>query len=163
MIQTRYHVTREWMSSNNHFPVHGCTKQCSILNIFGSTASKSPVSNSVTPSDQREEDFYSGSSGPSTSSGSIDVESASGDPSFINLDSTDSEAEFVVESSLGCTTDCSTSEECRRGLVNVTSENDQFQVSFEPAATCAASTRSDEIPDKFHPPCTNIQISKMQV
>ena len=36
--------------------------------------------------------------------------------------------------------------------MNVTSENDQLQVSFEPAATWAASTRSDEIPEKFHPP-----------
>ena len=34
--------------------------------------------------------------------------------------------------------------------MNVTSETDQFQVSFEPAA----STRSDEIPGKFHPPST---------
>ena len=72
--------------------LHGCTKQCSILNFFGSTASKSLVSNSVTPSDQWEEDFILGVAdlvdGPSTLSGSIDVESASGDPSFINLDST---------------------------------------------------------------------------
>ena len=55
--------THEWMFGNNYFPVHGCTKQYNILNFFGSTASKSPVSNSVTPSDQREEDYYSGSSG----------------------------------------------------------------------------------------------------
>ena len=87
------------------------------------------------------------------------MELASGDPSFINLDSTDSEGEVVVESSLGCTTDCSINEDrCTRGLVNATSsvisENDQFQVSFEPAATCAASTRIDEIPEKFHPPST---------
>ena len=47
------------------------------------------------------------------SSGSVDVESASRDPTFINLDSTDSEGEAVVESSLGCTTDCSTREDCR--------------------------------------------------
>ena len=80
------------------------------------------------------------------------MESASGNRSFINLDSTDSEGGLVVESSLGCMTDCSTSEDCRRGFVNVTSENDQFQSS--PAATCAASTRSDEIPEKFHPPST---------
>ena len=77
------------------------------------------------------------------------MESASRDPTFINLDSTNSEEELVVESSLGCTTDCSTSEDRRRGLVNVTSENDQFQVLFEPAATCTASTRSDEIPENF--------------
>ena len=32
----------------------------------------------------------------------------------------------------------------------VISENDQFQVLFEPAA----STRIDEIPEKFHPPST---------
>ena len=38
--------------------------------------------------------------------------------------------------------------------MNVTSENDQFQVLLEPAATCTASTRSDEIPEKFHPPST---------
>ena len=37
---------------------------------------------------------------------------------------------------------------------SVISENDQFQVSFEPAATCAASTQIDEIPEKFHPPST---------
>ena len=73
---------------NNCFPVHGCTKQCSILNFFGSTASKSLVSNSVSPSDQQEEDFILGVVGLcSTSNGSVDVESASGDPSFINLDS----------------------------------------------------------------------------
>ena len=36
----------------------------------------------------------------------------------------------------------------------ITSENDQFQVSFEPAATYTASTRSDEFPEKFHPPST---------
>ena len=124
MIKTSVpHFTREWMSGNNYFPVHGCTKRCSILYFFGSTASKSLVSNSVTPSDQREEDFYSGSNRTSTSSGSTDMESASGNPSFINLYSTDSEGELVVESSLGCTTDCSTSEDCRQ---NVTSENDQF-------------------------------------
>ena len=64
------------------------------------------------------------------------MESASGDPSFINLDSTDSEGELIVESSLGC-------------LVNVTSKNDQFQVLFEPAATCAASTQSYKIPESF--------------
>ena len=80
------------------------------------------------------------------------MESALENPSFVNLDSTDSEGKLVVESSLGCMTDCSTSEDCRRGLVNVTSENDQFQSS--PAATCTASTRSDEIPEKFHPPST---------
>ena len=112
------------ISGNNYFPVHGCTKQCSILNFLGSIESKSPVSNSVTSLDQREKDFYSGSSGPCTSSDSIDVESAMGDPSFIHLDSTDSEGELIVESSL----DCSTSEDCRQGLMNVTSENDQFQV-----------------------------------
>ena len=50
-----------------------------------------------------------------TSSGSIDVKSALGGPSFINLDSTDSKGELVIESSLGCTTDYSTSEDCRRG------------------------------------------------
>ena len=82
------------------------------------------------------------------------MQSALGDPSFINIDSTDSEGELVVESSLGCTTDCSTSEHCRRGLMYVTSEYDQFQVFFEPAATCTASTQSDEIPEKFHPPNT---------
>ena len=141
--------TREWMSDNNYFPVQDCTKQCSILNFFGSTAS-SPVSNSVIALDQREVFILGGR--PSTSSGSVDTESVSGDPSFINLDSTDSEGELIVESSLGYITDCSTSEDCSRGLVNVTSENDQFQVSFEPAATGAASTRSNEIPEKFHPP-----------
>ena len=47
--------------------------------------------------------------------------------------------------------------------MNVTSENDQFQILLEPAATCTASTRSDEIPEKFHPPSTYIQISKTQV
>ena len=77
------------------------------------------------------------------------MESASGDPSFINLDSTDSEGELVIESSLGCTTDCSNSEDHRQGLVNVIGENYQFQVSFEPAATCAARTQSDEIPKSF--------------
>ena len=82
------------------------------------------------------------------------MKSASRDPTFINLDSTDSEGELVVESSLGCTTDCSTSEDCRQGLMNVTNETDQFQVSFEPAATCTASTQSDEIPEKFRPPRT---------
>ena len=40
--------------------------------------------------------------------------------------------------------------------MNVTSENDQFQVLLESAATCTASTRSDEIPEKFHPPCKHI-------
>ena len=70
-----------------------------ILNSFGSTASKSLVSNSVSPSDQQEEDFILGVVGLySTSSGSIDVESASGDPSFINLDSTDRKGELVIES-----------------------------------------------------------------
>ena len=76
------------------------------------------------------------------------MESASGNLTFINLDSTDSEGELIVESSLSCTTDCSTSEDCRRGLVNVTSENDRFR--FLPAA----STQSDEIPEKFYPPST---------
>ena len=60
----------------------------------------------------------------STLSGSVDVETASRDPTFINLDSTDSKGELVVESSLGCTIDCSTSEDCRQGLMNVTSEAD---------------------------------------
>ena len=36
--------------------------------------------------------------------------------------------------------------------MNVTSENDQFQST--PAATCTASTQSDEISEKFHPPST---------
>ena len=38
--------------------------------------------------------------------------------------------------------------------MNVTSKNDQFQVLFEPADTCTTSTRSNEIPEKFHPPNT---------
>ena len=85
------------------------------------------LSNTIRSARER---FYSGPgvAGLVALSGSIDVESASGDPSFINLDSTDSKGELVIESSLGCTTDCSTSADCRRGLVNVTSENNQFQV-----------------------------------
>ena len=77
--------TREWprMSGNNYFPVHGCTKQCSILNYFSSTASKSLVLNSVTPSDQREEDFILGvvwraRSGARHYSGSIALSTSSG-------------------------------------------------------------------------------------
>ena len=64
--------------------------------------------------------FYFGSSEPNTWSHSIDVESASGVPSqFVNLGSTDSKGELSVESSLGCMTDCSTSENCKQGPTNV--------------------------------------------